>query len=547
MVKKKSRKTAGLRKLNNNIGRERKLMAHFPDEKDKAQIASMGISEEKIERELETFKKGIPFIHIEAPCTIGHGIETIDDDEIESFISLFKKAVNSGRAMKFTPASGAASRMFKLLLSFYNDLDRFDKEEILHRAVKGESDFENFLLFFDSIKKFPFFEDLKKTLADNAFEIENLLSEKEYKRILEYLLTEKGLNCSNKPKGLIPFHRYDNNARTPFEEHLSEAESYAKDKHNICKIHFTINDEYRDSIQNKIESYTKEREKRETPFQVTYSSQRSSTNTIAADMDNNPFRDKKGSLLFRPAGHGALLENLNSLNGDIVFIKNIDNVTPDRLKETTILYKKALGGYLVKIQEEIFAILKKIEAKDFNIDFTAQTLKYMRERLSLVITEEIEVKSEADRAAFIFSSLNRPIRVCGMVKNEGEPGGGPFWVKNHEGSTSRQIVEKAQINLDDEKQRQSFQRATHFNPVDLICGIRDYKGKPFNLTDYSDPESGFISIKSSHGKKLKALELPGLWNGAMAKWITLFVEVPIATFTPVKTVFDLLRKEHQPG
>jgi len=514
-------------------------------EQDKQQISSLGIAEGKIESQINTFKKGIDYIHIEAPCTLEKGIKQIGKKEIKSFITLFEEAMKSGKTMKFTPASGAASRMFKLLFAFLTDLDQLGKEEILHRAAKGASDFENFLHFFNSIEKFPFYEDLKNTLSKDGFEIEALLSKGEYKIILEYLLTEKGLNCSNTPKGLINFHRYKNAPRTPFEEHLIEAKNYVKDKDGICRVHFTINDEYSEIIKKRIEASIKKEGPQEETFQVTYSSQLPSTDTIAVDMKNKPFRTERGSLLFRPAGHGALLENLNAIEGDIVFIKNIDNVAPDRLKETTILYKKVLGGYLVEKQKEIFHILTKIEARDFDAAFIEETLKYMKKHLSLIIPENEEQKSPEEKAADIYLTLNRPLRVCGMVKNEGEPGGGPFWVKSHEGSTSLQIVEKSQIDLEDEEQRLHFESATHFNPVDLVCGVRNYRGEPFNLPDYRDPDTGFISVKSHEGKKLKALELPGLWNGAMAKWITLFVEVPIATFTPVKTVFDLLREEHQ--
>lgn len=521
-------------------------MSQALSEKDKQQISSIGITEDKIARELKLFQEGISFIHLEAPCTIEHGIKKIDN-EISRFILLFEEAMKSGRAMKFTPASGAASRMFRLLLSFCNNSNQLDRNEILQGAAKENPDLEKVHLFFDSIEKFPFYEDLKKSLSDKGYEIKELISGGEYKTILEYLLTEKGLNYANTPKGLIPFHRYNNYSRTPFEEHLAEAEHYTADRDGICKIHFTVNEEYAESINKKLDISIKKTGNKEKQFHITCSSQLPSTDTIAVDMDNRPFRDERGSLLFRPAGHGALLENLNAVKGDIVFIKNIDNVAPDRLKETTIIYKKALGGYLIEIQDQIFKILNKIEAKEFDSYFITQTFKYMKEDLSLIFPQEIEKTGVEEQAAYIFSRLNRPVRVCGMVKNEGEPGGGPFWVKDKKGLISLQIVEKAQINLQDEKQRQHFEAATHFNPVDLVCGVCNYKGKPFDLRDYSDPDTGFISIKSYDGKKLKALELPGLWNGAMTKWITLFVEVPIATFTPVKTVFDLLRKEHQPG
>jgi hypothetical protein len=378
-----------------------------------------------------------------------------------------------------------------------------------------------------------------------GIDIDTCIHTHEYNSIIDFLLLEKGLNYAALPKGLLKFHKYNNTSRTAFEEHFVEAADYSSDIHGEASIHFTLSPEhiykFKNLIQHTIEGYEQNLNVR---FNITYSIQKPGTDTIAVDLNNQPFCESDGSLLFRPGGHGALLENLNELNGDIIFIKNIDNIVPDRLKEETYKYKKAIGGLLVEFQEEVWKYLRLLEAGNVHEDLLDEIIQFTNDQLNIPLAFSASLSND-EKVKILFSKFNRPIRVCGMVKNEGEPGGGPFWTKNSNGELSLQIVESSQIDMDNTEQKNIFKSSTHFNPVDLVCGVKDYKGFNFNLLNYTDPATGFISIKSKDGRELKALELPGLWNGAMADWITIFVEVPIITFNPVKTVNDLLREEHQ--
>jgi hypothetical protein len=376
--------------------------------------------------------------------------------------------------------------------------------------------------------------------------MEDLICKREYKRILDYALTSKGLDLARTPKGLIKFHAYPETSRTAFEEQLVEATGYTTDNNKLARVHFTVSPEHEASIKEHLRRIRDYYEKSGVKFEITFSAQKPSTDTIGAELDNRPFRGKDGRLVFRPGGHGALLENLNALRGDLVFIKNIDNVVPDRLKQETYIYKKALGGYLIGLQKEIFGYIEKFLTGDPEDRYIKETFDFIREKLNIISPEGVEQGSKEDKIDFLASRLNRPLRVCGMVKNEGEPGGGPFWVEHTDKSRSVQIVESSQVDMGSAEKRRIWESSTHFNPVDLVCGVRDHMGKPFDLTKFVDPSTGFISIKSKEGRELKALELPGLWNGSMAYWNTVFVEVPINTFNPVKTVLDLLRKEHQP-
>ena len=358
-------------------------------------------------------------------------------------------------------------------------------------------------------------------------------------------MLEKGLNYSSLPKGLLKFHTYDQWNRTSVEEHLVEGAMYAKNSDGKVNIHFTVSPEHLKLFTELIQLVSKEYEKKfDIIYNITFSIQKPSTDTIAVDDRNEPFLNSDGNLLFRPGGHGALLENLNDLNADVIFIKNIDNVVPDRIKNQTVTYKKALAGLLLKVQQQTFTYLKKLES-GFDEKLISEIIPYIETKLGYHFSESLSDLSLLQKKNLLIDILNRPIRVCGMVKNEGEPGGGPYWVKSDEGSSSLQILESSQFNLKDHAQNEIFKKATHFNPVDLVITMRNYKGEKFNLLQYRDPETGFISIKSKDGKALKALELPGLWNGSMAFWNTIFVEVPMITFNPVKTINDLLRKEHQ--
>lgn len=522
-------------------------MAHISlNEADLEQIEARGMTREQIISQLETFSKGFPHTRLLRPCTVGDGIEVLQEAERARLNETFSAAALAGRVMKFVPASGAATRMFKSLLSFYNQQDRMDEKAIRTEAAKHDPDHAAFRQFIQGIRKFAFYEDLKSMMAGDGLDTEALISKGEYRPILEYVLSSRGLDLARIPKGLIKFHRYPEGSRTAFEEQLVEATGYATDHNKLARVHFTVSPEHETSVKEHLRGICGHYEKSGFGFELTFSVQGPSTDTIATALNNRPFRDEDGRLVFRPAGHGALLGNLNALRGDLVFIKNIDNVVPDRLKQETFLYKKALGGYLIALQKEIFGCLERCLAGDRGDAFIEEMFALIRERLCIHPPEEVEQGSREKRIDYLVSRLNRPLRVCGMVKNEGEPGGGPFWVAQEDKSTSVQIVEASQVDMRSAEQRRIWESSTHFNPVDLVCGVRDYLGKPFDLMEFVDPQTGFISVKSKGGRELKALELPGLWNGSMAHWNTVFVQVPLLTFNPVKTVLDLLRKEHQP-
>jgi Domain of unknown function (DUF4301) len=512
-------------------------------DRDLKQIKEIGLTPEKVLLQIESFKKGFPYARLNRPCTVGDGIQALSRSDLTKYAESYSEAALSARTMKFVPASGAASRMFKSFLAVNSLYERISDKEIFserdsdHRAVQE---------FVRGLRKFAFFEDLRSAMARNGLEMERLLDQGEYKPILEYLLTAKGLDLINIPKGLIKFHSYPGHNRTAFEEHLVEGAAYTRNKDGGVRIHFTVSPEYETSVQRHIESTRALYEKGGVIFSVEFSNQKSSTDTVAVDMDNRPFRDRDGALVFRPGGHGSLLENLCHLSGDILFIKNIDNVLPDRLKEEAITYKKALGGLLIELQKRMFAYAEKLASGEVDQRLLAEMMEFMKNQLFIMIPDRLGRQPREEQVRFLFSRLNRPLRVCGMVKNVGEPGGGPFWVEHQGGTCSLHIVESSQVDTGSSEQNKILGSSTHFNPVDLVCGIRDYKGKPFDLRRFVDPETGFISIKSKDGKDLKALEHPGLWNGAMADWTTVFVEVPLATFSPVKTLNDLLRKEHQP-
>lgn len=374
--------------------------------------------------------------------------------------------------------------------------------------------------------------------------INALLEERQYKAIVSNLLEAAGLNYGALPKGLLKFHRYADGVRTPLEEHLVEGALYAAGKSGEANVHFTVSTEHRQLFQQLVDAKVAEYEaKYGIRYHVSFSEQKPSTDTVAADMENKPFRDK-GKLLFRPGGHGALIENLNDLDADVVFIKNIDNVVPDRLKGDTVTYKKLLAGVLVTLQAKAFDYLRLLDGGHYSHDQLEEIIRFVQRDLRCR-RADLKQLEDADLVIYLRKKLNRPMRVCGMVKNVGEPGGGPFLAYNPDGTVSLQILESSQIDMKDPEKKAMFEQGTHFNPVDLVCAVRDYKGNKFNLLNYVDKATGFISYKSKGGKELKALELPGLWNGSMSDWNTVFVEVPLSTFNPVKTVNDLLREQHQ--
>lgn len=509
------------------------------------EINARGTEPGKVMEQINMFRKGFPSSRLVKPCIKGDGILDLEKSDIPDLINTYSEAEKSGRCMKFVPASGAASRMFKLLLSCYNR--SADMRSLMSEVENGDGESSSILRFIDEIEQLPFYDSLEKSMSGDGLDIKALIDRGDIKEILGYVLFDKGLNLSNIPKGLIPFHRYADYSRTPFEEHLVEACEYTLASDGSVNIHFTVSPEHEESISEFINNVKQKYEKNGARINVRYSFQKPSTDTIAVDMENNPFRDKDNKLLFRPGGHGALLENLSELDGDIVFIKNIDNIVQDRYKEITYTYKKALGGYLVSLQKEIFVFLEKLNNEKLSDDLVLEVFRFVSDRLSLIPPEKVQKGGIKEKREYLLSRLNRPLRVCGMVRNVGEPGGGPFWVEQPGKGISAQIVETSQIDMNSPEQKKIFQSATHFNPVDLVCGLRDFSGNPFDLKNFIDHDTGFISQKSKEGRDLKALELPGLWNGSMAYWNTVFVEVPFITFNPVKTVFDLLREEHQPA
>lgn len=500
---------------------------------DKKQIASRGINEQQVENQLKQFEQGFPFLKLEAAASIGKGIIAPNDDERNKYIEKWNSyKANGHKVVKFVPASGAASRMFKDMFAFLNapynvPTTPFEKE------------------FFENIKKFAFREALcDKCHTNNDKSIMQLIKDGNYKAVVANMLNTEGLNYGQLPKGLLLFHNYDDGARTSMEEHLVEAALYAS-SNGEAHVHFTVSHDHLELFKAKVAEKKDIYEKRYgVKYDISFSEQKPSTDTIAANPDNTPFREDDGSLLFRPGGHGALIENLNEIDADVVFIKNIDNVVPDRLKDDTVTYKQLIAGILVSLQEKAFEYLRVLDSGEYNHNKLEEIIRFVQRDLCCR-KPDIKDMEDADLVIYLRQKLNRPMRVCGVVKNVGEPGGGPFLVYNNDGTISLQILESSQIDKNNEEYMKMFTQGTHFNPVDLVCALKDYKGNAFNLPDFVDPSTGFISNKSKGGKELKALELPGLWNGAMSNWNTVFVEVPLSTFNPVKTVNDLLREQHQ--
>ena len=487
-------------------------------EKDFSQIQELGIDLETVYQQINDFKEGFPFMQLQKAATLNDGVLKLSNEELEKYTALYEKKVAKLTALKFVPASGAATRMFKSLFSFLEE---------------GKSD-KSTDQFFDKLSDFAFADDLKKILPQDA----------DNKTIVDYYLTRKGLEYGTLPKGLLKFHQYENESRTALEEHLVEGANYANNDGKV-KLHFTVSPEHLSRFLKLLNQVVPNyEEKYNVKFDISFSEQRRSTDTIAVNMDDTPFREKEGSLLFRPAGHGALLANLNDISADIVFIKNIDNVVPDRIKQPTDAYKKALAGVLLKYQDRIFDY--QFQLKEWASEPLLMELsQFFEQELCVLPPVGFMGMNHNEKVMYYQKKLNRPLRVCGVVPNTGEPGGGPFWCKNADDSISLQIVESAQVDMNDEAQKAIFNNSTHFNPVDLICSMKNYRNEKFDLMKYRDLKTGFITQKSKDGKDLKAQELPGLWNGSMADWNTVFVEVPLITFNPVKTVNDLLRDEHQ--
>jgi len=512
-------------------------------QKDLQQIEEKGLSVEKVEAQIEIFKRGNVALDIQAAATVWDGIFFYSEQEKYEYISYYEKQKDQLEILKFVPASGAATRMFQDLQVFLGEFE--PKSESLPEYLKRTNN-KNLKLFFDNIEKLPFYKRALNNARENQPGFDELNRHARKLLLVRTILFSQGLDLSNYPKGLVPFHDYTNYVATAFEEHFYEAAKYAE-ANGKARLHFTVSKEHKEKFEAEYDDIKfRVAKKTGVAFIVSYSFQDPKTDTIAVDENNEPFRTKEGELFFRPGGHGALIENLNNQKADLVFIKNIDNVVVASKLEEVAEYKKMLAGKLLKVQELCFSYLNRLEIQKPSEKNIQGILQFIENELFYTFPEDFDKLSEENKIEQLKLRLNRPLRICGMVKNEGEPGGGPFFVKGKRGEISIQIVEGAQIDQNDPMQKQIARNSTHFNPVDLVCGLKNYKGEAFDLTQFVDPETCFITSKKIDGKAIKALELPGLWNGAMAKWNSIFVEVPVSTFNPVKTLMDLLKPSHQP-
>ena len=495
-------------------------------------MSKKGISAEQVAEQLKTFKTGFPFLKIEAAATIGKGVLAPSQQEIDGYLKVWDNYCAEGNAiLKFVPASGAASRMFKDLFAFLSA--EYDVPT---------TDFEK--NFFANIEKFAFYGDLDETCRKNkGLSVKELVESGQYKDVVFNLLDFTGMNYGSLPKGLLKFHTYECCPRTSAEEHFVEGALYAATD-GVVKLHFTVSPNHKALFEELVaERKSYYEEKFGVKYDITFSEQKQCTDTIAVDAENAPFREN-GAIVFRPGGHGALIENLNDIDADVIFIKNIDNVVPDRLKADTVTYKKLLAGILVSAQKKAFEYVRLIDSGNYTHDQVEEMIRFLQNDLQCRCSD-IKDMEDCDLVLYLRKKFNRPMRVCGMVKNVGEPGGGPFLAYNQDGTVSLQILESSQIDMNNADAKAMFENGTHFNPVDLVCAVKNYNGEKFNLPEFVDKNTGFISHKSKNGRELKAMELPGLWNGAMSDWNTMFVEVPLVTFNPVKTVNDLLREVHQ--
>ena len=509
---------------------------------DFVQLYERGISLENILKQLKIFKKGISKSHLISPATIDDGILAFSETEFEEKAAFFDAQKEKLKIKKFVPASGAATRMFKFLRAFVNEFDI--EKETINAYINRKKDKE-LPIFIVAMDKFPFFKAVDKKLKSIYPDFDNL--ERDYKNyyFIKTLLSQDYFAFADKPKAVLPFHKYKDHIANPIEEHLNECAHYAS-SNQVSNLHFTVTEAHQQLFEKEIE-ILKEKVENDSGIQINigYSYQNAATDSIAVDAKNRLVRDKNGALIFRPGGHGALIQNLNALDADVIFVKNIDNVIQNHIDKIT-LYKKALAGILIEVQQKVFGYLNAIEQKMIDEATLSEMILFLTEKLNIEISSDFDMFTFENKISKIKELLDRPIRVCGMVKNEGEPGGGPFWVMSDKGIKSLQIVEMSQVDLSDKKQSKILAEATHFNPVDLVCGIKNYKGEKFDLQNFVDQKTGFIVEKSVEGKTVKNYELPGLWNGSMAHWLTIFVAVPLITFNPVKTVNDLLKAPHQP-
>ncbi|MFT7033058.1 MAG: hypothetical protein ACJA2S_001559 [Cyclobacteriaceae bacterium] len=499
-------------------------------EKQIEQIEQRGSKLKEVEKQVENFVNGFPYLAANRAASVGDGILKFGKEEVDHYQNLYKEKSIVKKIIKFVPASGAASRMFKELFAFLEDND-FDGNKAAQTFISG-------------LQNFAFYEQLIAGLASKGVDIKEALVNKNFAVIVNELLETEGMDYGSLPKGLLKFHKYEDKVRTPVEEHFSEGSSYAVSDGNTVHLHFTVSPEHQSKFDQHVGEIKSFYEKLTgVAYDISFSQQKKSTDTIAVDMENKPFVDG-GEILFRPAGHGALLANLDDLDGDVVFIKNIDNVVPDQLKGSTIQYKQVIGGLMIELQDKIFEMTEKLIRAVGN-DHIEESEEFLTSKINLNLPEAYGSFGSDEKVQYLLSKLDRPVRICGMVKNTGEPGGGPFWVFEEDGTEAIQIGETAQIDLSNPTQAKMLKNSTHFSPTDLVCGIKDRNGKKYELMKHRDPKTGFITSKSKSGRDLKAQELPGLWNGSMANWNSVMVEVPLSTFNPVKSVNDLLKPAHQ--
>ncbi|PAM92003.1 ATPase [Flavobacterium sp. IR1] len=509
---------------------------------DFVQIYKHGIPFENVLKQMEIFKKGILKSNLISPATIDKGILNLSQQDFQDKAQFFTLQKETLKLQKFVPASGAASRMFKFLSAFLNDFNV--KKETINAYINRTKD-SNLSIFIVAMDKFPFFEAVDNKLREVYPDFENL--DRDYKNyyFIKLLLASDYFDFANKPKAVLQFHQYKTHIANPIEEHLNECVHYATSG-QVSYLHFTVSEAHQSQFEKAVDAVKdKVQQSSGTQINIGYSYQNKRTDSISVDGKNKIVRDKNDALVFRPGGHGALIENLNELDGDIIFIKNIDNVIQNHIEEIA-LYKKALAGILIEIQQKVFHYLEAIDKQKISESEITEIVSFLTQKLNIELTNDFNKFTFENKISKIKELLDRPIRVCGMVRNEGEPGGGPFWVMSEKGMISLQIVETSQVDLTNKKQLEILAEASHFNPVDLVCGIKNYKNQKFDLSKFVDHKTGFIVEKSVEGVTVKNYELPGLWNGAMAKWLTIFVAVPLITFNPVKTVNDLLKPAHQP-
>lgn len=506
------------------------------------QLKDKGISKEKLDEQIRRFQEGFPTLRLNRAAIIDDGIVSLKAVDEEALQEQYDSQKDQLDILKFVPASGAATRMFKFLHEFLSNYD--PKKESVNSYI-NKNKVDQLFTFFTALEKFPFYDEVKKSL-EQKYTDWNSKDEGEQKFLFVREMMEKnGFNYGGMPKGLVPFHKYKDHIATAFEEHLFEAAIYASCT-GKARLHFTIAPAFKSDFKEefkRIEEHVEQ--KTGISFDVTYSFQQPHTDTVAVDQDNDPIVLDDGTLFFRPAGHGALLDNLNKQDADLIFIKNIDNVTVSSLEKEICDYKKILAGYLLEKRAKVFDYLEKLDHGNVSDGLQKEMEEFLENELCTVFPRDYFKYKTEYQHKYLFDKLNRPLRVCGMVKNEGEPGGGPFWVEDKFGEISIEIVEGVQVDKNSSSQQKIARSGTHFNPVDIVCSVRDHKGNKYDLHKFSDPDTGFITYKSRKGKEIKAQELPGLWNGGMSEWNSIFLEMPLKTFNPVKTVNDLLKPAHQ--